>query len=180
LERERLALTPKDCYLHFRDFVSEALSEKGGVTRKHLYDILRYENVGLEVGKQTSEKSAFQIDIPRIRKFKPAKSKKIIIQEFDFNLPVIILDLIAGDFKEQYPPHKTLLVFKQDDDLLDVSEINSFTRDFLELCNGKKTVEAISEALYEHHGQEMAFNDFFDSCVEAIKILGKERLLEAG
>jgi hypothetical protein len=73
-----------------------------------------------------------------------------------------------------------LLVFKQDDDLLDVSEINSFTRDFLELCNGKKTVEAISEALYERHGQEMAGNDFFDSCVEAIKILGKERLLEAG
>ena len=90
------------------------------------------------------------------------------------------MDLIAGDFKEQYPPHKTLLVFKQDDDLLDVSEINSFTRDFLELCNGKKTVEAISEALYERHGQEMADNDFFDSCVEAIKILGKERLLEAG
>jgi hypothetical protein len=93
---------------------------------------------------------------------------------------VIIVDLMAGDFKEEYPPQKTFLVFKQDEDLLDVSEINPFTADFLELCNGKKTVEAISEILYERHGQDMEVGEFFNACLEAIKILGNERLLETG
>jgi hypothetical protein len=50
----------------------------------------------------------------------------------------------------------------------------------LELSNGEKTVEAIFEALYERYGQDMEADTFFDSCVEAVKVLGEERLLETG
>jgi radical SAM superfamily enzyme YgiQ (UPF0313 family) len=178
LKREKIMLSPNDCYLHFRRFVTKTLLDKGEMGRKHIPDILKYENLAIEAAKHASEKSAFQIDINQVRKFKPAKSKKIILEAFDFNIPVIIVDLIAGKYKGGYPPQKTFLVFKQDDDLLDVSEINPFTRDFLDLCNGKKTVEAISEILYERHGRDMEAGEFFNSCLEAIKILGKERLLE--
>ena len=180
LKRDKIMLSPNDCYVHFRGFVTKMLLDNGETVRKHIPDILKYENLAIEAAKHASEKSAFQIDINQVRKFKPAKSKKIIIEAFDFNIPVIIVDLVAGNFKEEYPPQKTFLVFKQDDDLLDVSEINPFTRDFLELCNGKKTLEAISEMLYERHGQDMEAAEFFNSCLEAIKVLGKERLLETG
>ena len=178
LKRESLALSPKDCYLHFKDYVSERLRENGKPQRRHLYDILKYENLSIEAGKSVSEKSVFYIDLSKVKEFKPVRSGEIIIEEFDFNVPVIILDLKAGDFREQYPPKKTLLIFRQEGKLLDVSEINPFTRDFLDLCDGEKTLRTISRELHIRYGPDMKDDEFFDACVEAIQTLGNNRFLE--
>ncbi|MEE9611529.1 MAG: hypothetical protein V3W19_09765, partial [Desulfatiglandales bacterium] len=178
LKRKELTLSPQDCYLHFRDFVSQVLIKDKKRTRQHFSDVLKYETLTLEVGKLTSDKSIFQIDLNQVKKFKPVKSKRMIVEVFDFNLPLIILDLKAGQFEKEYPLQKTLLVFRQEDGLLDVSEINAFARDFLDLCDGETSLQAISQELYHRYGQDLKPGNFFDACVEAIQVLGKKRFLE--
>ncbi len=178
LEREEPTLSPQDCYLHFGDFVSDNLMQVGKVIRKHFPDVLKYENIALEVGKFGSEKSPFRIDLSRIREFKPVKSKKIIIEKFDFDLHDIILDLKKGNFENIYPLRETVLVFRQDDNLLDVSEINDFAKDFLDLCDGKRTLQGITQELYQRYGQDMNSEDFFESCREALQVLGEQKFIE--
>ncbi len=177
LGRRGLTLSPQDCFLHFREFVSNALPKQGKMVRRHFLDVLKYENTALEVGKFGPEKSIFHIDLSRIREFKPIKSEKIIIEKFDFDLPGVILDLKSGNFKEVYPAQETLLVFTQDDDILDVSEINAFARDFIGLCDGKRTLQSISKELYKQYGQDMKPENFYDGCVEAVQVLGKKRYI---
>ena len=74
LKQEELYLSPQDCYLHFRHFVSDIMKRKGRPNREHLTDILRYEDLSLEIGKFTSENKAFHIDLDKIKEFKPEKS----------------------------------------------------------------------------------------------------------
>jgi hypothetical protein len=179
LGRKEFTLSPQDCYLHFGEFVSETLTKVGKRARKHFPDVLKYENTALEVGKFGPEKSVFHIDLSRIREFMPIKNEKIIIEKFDFDLPSVILDLKSGIFKETYPDRETLLAFTQDDDLLEVSEINPFARDFLALCDGKRTVQGISQELHEQYGQDVKPDKFFDGCVEAVQVLGKKRYIES-
>ncbi len=178
LKKEELTLSPQECYLHFREFVKEVTVEKGHICRKHFYDILKYENLALQVGTFTGEKSLFSIDMNQIMEFRPAKSKRIIIEEFDFDIPVIIFDLMGGDFRESYPPQKKVLVFKHFGDILEVSEINLFTRDLLELCSGKERLVTISKELQNRYGRDMGREEFFNSCIEAVQVLGEEGLLE--
>jgi len=179
LGRRGLTLSPQDCFLHFREFASETLIKQGKMVRKHFPNVLKYENTALEVGKFGPEKSMFHIDLSRIREFKPIKSEKIIIEKFDFDLPGVILDLKSGNFEETYPIRETLLVFTQDDDLLDVSEINAFARDLIGLCDGNRTVQGISQELYKQYGQDMEPENFYDGCVEAVQVLGKKRFIES-
>jgi hypothetical protein len=180
LNRKELSLSPQDCYLHFREFVSDTLMKAEKPAREHLDDILMYENLALEVGKFTQKKGGFQIDHHRIHEFRPSKSEEILIKEFDFEIPVIILDLKAGNFRERYPRQKTFLAFRQEDDLLDVSEVNPFAKDFLDLCNGKSTVQAISDDLYNHYGKDMTPEDFLANCVEAVEVLGTKGFIRSG
>lgn len=178
LKRDKPSLSPQDCYLHFKTFFSEMIKEKGRMEREHLPDILKYECLALEVGKFNSEKGNFRIDLNRIRELKPSKSEKIIIEKFDFNIPVVILDITSGKYEEVYEAQEILLVFKQEEDLLDVSEINLFVKDFLETCDGDTPLAEISKELYARYGRDIQDGDFFDSCVEAVKILGEKGLLK--
>ncbi len=179
LGRRGLTLSPQDCFLHFREFASETLIKQGKMVRKHFPNVLKYENTALEVGKFGPEKSMFHIDLSRIHEFKPIKSEKIIIEKFDFDLPGVILDLKSGNFEETYPIRETLLVFTQDDDMLDVSEINAFARDFIGLCDGNRTLQGISQELYKQYGQDVEPENFYDGCVEAVQVLGKKRFIES-
>jgi len=179
LKRKGLTLSAQECYLYFKDFVSEILGENGKLKRKHFPDILKYENKALDVAKFSCCSSPFHIDLNNIKKLRPVRSQNFIIEEFDFNLPVIILDLKTGDFNKAYTPQKTLLIFKQESDILDVTEINPFTKDFLESCDGKITLETICRKLYGRYGRQMSSEDFFDACVEAVNILGKGGFFES-
>ncbi|MFH1488472.1 MAG: radical SAM protein [Pseudomonadota bacterium] len=177
LNRQERTLSPQDCYLYFRDFVSDCLEPEGKKPRKHFNDVLKYENLSLEVGKFAQEKSPFHIDLDKIKGFKPARNRNLIIEAFSFNMPEIIEDLKRGDFKEAYPHEQTVLLFRQEEDLLDVSEINPFTKDFLGRCNGETPLEGIAGALYDRYGREMSPEAFFEQCVDAAKALGKEKFL---
>jgi radical SAM superfamily enzyme YgiQ (UPF0313 family) len=180
LKRKALTLSPQDCYLHFSDYVSDTLGAGRRANRPYFKDILKYETIAIEVGKLASEKSVFYIDINRTRDLKPIKNENMIVEEFAFHIPVIIMDLKAGDFGHEYPDRKTLLVFRQIDNVLDVSEINPFTKDFMSLCDGRTTLKTISQELHNLYGQDMKPGDFFDACVEAVQILGKKGFLLPG
>ena len=174
LKREVVTLSPQDCYLHFGEYVSHTLDGKDKGFRPHFQDILKYETIALEVGKRDSGRTVFHIDLNRTEDLRPARNEQIIISEFDFDLPVIIMDFKAGDFRGEYPRQETLLAFQQTDNFLNVSEINSFTKDFINLCDGKTTLQAISRELYSRYGSNAKPGDFLGMCVEALQILGEK------
>jgi hypothetical protein len=177
--KKDLGLSPPECYRHFREFAAEALGHGKEIIRAHLPQLLKYETLALEVGKHPIEESPFHIDLDRVREFRPVKSRKTMVEPFDFHIPEIISDLKAGRFQEAYPSQKTLLAFQQQGDLLQVTEINDFAWDFLELCDGRSTLETISEQLYDRYGKDTQPADFFDSCVEAVQVLCDQHLLES-
>ena len=124
--------SPKDCYRHFRDFVSERLSQKGKLRREHLHDILKYEDLSVEAGKFSRVKECFHMDVHRVEIFKPSanplKNRNLLIGRFDFSVPEIIVDLKSGRFHEKYERNPTVILFRQQGDVLDTTEINPFGR----------------------------------------------------
>ncbi len=180
LKREVVALTPSDCYLYFGQFAEEIISKGDSLKQPWFKDILEYENLALKVGKPAPARENFSIDLQNLNGFIAVKNSDIIMKGFDFEVPVIIMDLKAGFFQGEYDPKKTVILFRQEDDLLEVVEINAFTKDLLALCDGKRPLESVSRKLYAEYGQEMTREAFFDSCIEAVQVLGKEGYLKKG
>jgi hypothetical protein len=176
--------SPKDCYRHFQDFVSERLSQKGKPRREHLHDILKYEDLSVEAGKFSTEKECFHMDVHRIEIFKPSanplRSRNLLIGRFDFSVPEILVDLKSGRFHEKYERNPTVILFRQQGDVLDTTEINPFGKDLLDLCDGARSVEEMAQSLYARHGQDMTRDQFVTACVEAVESLGTMGLLETG
>lgn len=184
LGRAEPFFTPQECYKHFESFALEMLRNAGAVVRRHLPEVMKYETLTLEAGKfdQNEIHNHFHIDLNRTGDFKPSRNEKVLLGQFTFNLPDIILDLKAGVYAETYTPQATFLVFRHENNMLDVKEINDFGRDFLQLCDGNRTLQAIAEELYGRYGTEadIAPATFFDYCVEAVQQLGQMDLLRDG
>jgi radical SAM superfamily enzyme YgiQ (UPF0313 family) len=178
LKRQELSLSPRDCFVHFKHFTWDLLGRRKSVDRKHLSDVLKYETAALEAGRLGSTRGNFSIDLNRVDDLRPRKDKDIIMSEFAFDIPVIILDLKAGRFSESYPSRRSLLVFKQRGNILNVSEINPFARDLLNHCDGEKTLKDIARGLHQNYGPGMTPDEFFEACHEAVRVLGEKRLLE--
>ncbi len=171
--RAELTLSPQECYLFFKEFVLEVLQKKARVIRSHLKDILDYELASIGAAEFTAHEEPFHIDIKNIWKLRPLRSRGIFIKEFDFDLSVIILDLKAGQFKPIYPLQKTWLLFRQEGSILQVTEINGFTKDFLYSCNGENTLESICRDLYSVHGPSTEFSGFKEGCADAARVLAE-------
>jgi radical SAM superfamily enzyme YgiQ (UPF0313 family) len=182
VEQPERPFSPKDCYRHFRGFVSEVLSQRGPLDRDHLPDILKYEDLSVEAGKFSVEKQSFHMDVHQIDPFTPStnplKNRKLIVGGFDFPVSEIIFDLRSGRFNEKYAPTPTIIIFRQHGDVLDTTEINPFGKDLLDLCDGSRSVEAMAENLYAQYGQEMTRDHFVSACLEAVESLGTMGLLE--
>ncbi len=166
-------MSARECYVHFTDFVQERLEKNKYAIRPHLKDLLAYETRAIETAEKATPKTPFCLEPNALSTMRPRKNQNFLMKAFDFNIPMIILDLKAGIFDKVYPSQKTLLIFRQEDSTLEVSEINRFTKDFLEECTGKKTLDEICEDLYALHGREMEENEFFKGCAEALKVLGE-------
>jgi len=175
----KLTCSARDCYEHFTAFV-ERLRISGEYTfRDHLSDVLKYETCGLEVGKLNSVETNFHIDLHRIREFKPLRSQAFLLESFDYPLPEIVRNMRSASFFEQYPLEHTILVFQQKGERLEVTEINAFGRDFLNLCSGEISLAHIAEQLYPRYGSTMSRKEFFGECVDAVQDLGSISLLQA-
>jgi radical SAM superfamily enzyme YgiQ (UPF0313 family) len=182
VQRPEKTFSPGDCYRHFRGFVSERLSQKGPLDSSHLPDILKYEDLSVEAGKFSAKEQPFHMDVHQIEGFTHPtnllKNRNLIVGVFDFPVPEIILDLKSGRFHEEYAPNPTFVLFQQHGDVLDTTEINSFGKDLLDLCDGRHSVEAMAERLYAQYGQEMTRDNFASACLEAVESLGTMGLLE--
>ncbi|MFC1883964.1 B12-binding domain-containing radical SAM protein [Thermodesulfobacteriota bacterium] len=173
LKRKEYINIPRDFYLHFEDFVSELLEEKGTINTPHIYDIIKYEKISLEAAGVTEENQDFTLDIKNLKDLMPRKNNKVIIAKFDFDISVIIIDLKEGIYNKRYPNKETFLSFMQEEDILDVYEIDLFTKDFLESSDGKNDFDNICEELFPRYGKEMTWEKFYKSCVESLEMLVK-------
>jgi len=170
--REEKTLSLDDCYDLFGRYLEERLTPNRSLKYSHIKDFLHYENIGVKVGARRSDQGGFSADKGLRGRMKPVVSNLVVTGEFDYDMPRIIDDLKNGEFRDRYPLKKTLLVFKQEGEALDVSQINPFVKDFLGLCDGTRTLEAISNALYHRHGEGKERDDFLSGCVEAFEELG--------
>jgi radical SAM superfamily enzyme YgiQ (UPF0313 family) len=175
--RQELFLTPRDCYEHFTRFAEEVLTEEEIKGWSHIREILRYEKAALEVGKFPETDRAGNIDLCRLEGWRPLCPRNVLIQGFENHVPGIIEDMKTGLFREEYPREETWLVFRQEENRLEVTEINDFGRDFLGLCDGAVTVEEIVERLFRRYGTNMEYSDFAGNCREALVGLWERNLL---
>jgi hypothetical protein len=90
---------------------------------------------------------------------------------------LIIHDLKEGIFRESYPVEPTLLVFSAGENGVEVTQINEFGRDLLELCDGSARLEVIARSLYRRHGSGMESDCFFDECRMAMDTLRELELV---
>jgi hypothetical protein len=175
--RQELRLTPRDCYEHFSGFAEECLAKRSIGGWSHIREILRYERAALEVGKFPGAGPAGNVDLCRLHGWRPFRPRNVLIQGFESPVPRIIEDMKKGIFRENYPREETWLVFRQDGNRLEVTEINDFGRDFLDLCDGAATVEEIAGHLFRRYGTNMEYNDFVGNCHEALLGLWEMNLL---
>ena len=175
--RDQPFLTAPDCYEYFSSFAEGLPGEAHVAGWSHLRDVIRYETAALEAGKFSHDERPGNIDLCQLRGWKPLRRRNVRVQEFERNLPMIIEDLKAGIFKEDYPMERTWLVFHHEADQLEVTEINDFGKDFLNMCDGSATVEEIAGALFQQYGQDMDSGVFVEACREALVGLSGLRLL---
>jgi hypothetical protein len=111
--------------------------------------------------------------------WRPAVSRNVLAAGFRYDLPVILADLGAGDIRERYPEAPCWLVFRQQGNELEVSAINDFGRDLLELCDGSLTPEQIADRLRHSYGATADPAEFDERCRKALRQLADLRLVAA-
>jgi len=160
-------LAPHDCRLYFEEFAAGLLQARLPLTRRFLPDIIRYESCLAQSGSATQPASSFGIDLGRLRDLKPIKNGNVVLEQFTFNIPIIMLDTQKGSIADHYPEEKTYLIFTRRDREVDVKEINEFGVDFLRLCDGQRSLIKIARLLYPKYGGETNCEQFADLCAEA-------------
>jgi hypothetical protein len=177
-ERTASFLSPTDCLLHLPVF-AESLLREGSVSGwSHLPEVVRYESSVLETGIVQRKKTTGTSDTCMFEKRFPVRNSSTVVREFSFTLPVIIDDLKDGIFRERYDEEPTILVFLPNEKGLDVTEINEFGRDLLELSDGSSNVEEIARKLYPRFGTGMDVSRFRDECNEALAALADTDLVQ--
>lgn len=171
-------LTPQDCYRHFASFAMESIAALDRLGRPHLPEMIGYETMALAAGKFDPPETSFFIDLAGVGELKPLLPKNIVLGEFTFNMPDIILDIKGGNLDNLYPLSKTYMVFSHRASELDVKEINDFGMDLLRRCDGATTVADISRELHAAYGRESSHEEFFELCVDAVRELAEMKLLQ--
>jgi hypothetical protein len=111
--------------------------------------------------------------------WQPAVSRNVLVAGFRYDLPAILADLGAGDIRERYPEAPCWLVFRQQGNELEVTAINDFGRDLLELCNGSLTTRQIADRLRLSYGATTDPDEFDNLCRQALRQLADLRLVAA-
>jgi hypothetical protein len=111
--------------------------------------------------------------------WRPAVNRNVLAAGFRYDLPAILADLGAGDIRERYPEVPCWLVFRQQDNELEVTAINDFGRDLLELCDGSLTTRQIADRLHLSYGATTDPAEFDNHCWQALRQLADLRLIAA-
>ena len=175
--QKAIALTAPDCYRYLPIFTKRLIMESDIAKWGHLTEIVKYETTSLEAGKFDQKSNLCNIDMFSLDGFMPECKKNVIISGFDHNLPVIIEDLKAGIFKNNYPDEHVWVVFFHENKELEVTQINNFGKDFIEICDGIAKIEDIADKLYPVYGKDMGAEVFLKECKTTFVALAEMRLL---
>jgi radical SAM superfamily enzyme YgiQ (UPF0313 family) len=176
--RTALSLTPDECRRHVPRFTGQMLAVACDSRWKHLSGIVVYETLMLETGFLSRSRATGTADLCRLDACLPQRNSTVVIREFSFNLPEIITDLKAGVFRDSYPEEPTLLVFFPGEKVTEVTQINEFGRDLLDLSDGSASIEEIAGDLYCRYGSGMGRESFIGECRQAIDTLREMELLQ--
>ncbi len=175
--RDQLSLTPEECRLHVTAFCKETLDGAGVVGWRHLPEVALYETQSLETARFPVQRATATADLCRLEERLPRRQQGTVVREFVHNLPLIVDDLKDGVFRENYPDEATLLIFSVREAGMEVTQINEFGRDLLELCDGSARLEEIARHLHKRHGSGMGNEGFTDECREALEALREMELV---
>jgi len=177
----RRGMTPNECFTHFGAFSSGLIAGRT-LLYPYLPELIKYEMCLIKAGKPDLSLTSFQIDLNRIEDLKPLLNEKIIIEEFTFDIPNIILHAKSGRFVESCPREEEThhLIFRYFEEKSDVLEVSGFGVDFLRLSDGERTLDAIAELLYPKYGSGTGGAEFKSSCAQAARQLADLHLLVSG
>lgn len=170
-------LTPQACLAYFSDFAEESLARHSDLVREYIPEVVKYETFLLRAGETGAPPSSFHIDSSWTQELKPQCNEKILIEQFTFDIPGLILQLKCGHFPDKCRPRAVFLAFNQAEGGTEVREINEFGFDFLRLCDGKWTLEDIAKQLYSKYGADKERDEFAIICAEAAGTLANLKLL---
>jgi hypothetical protein len=166
------SLTAVQCYRHFPSFAEKLLSEELRLDWPVLPEILRYEGMalkaaGIPVGSAPADPG------------RPARRGNTAVAHFDMDMETVVEDLKAGMVKKLYPASVCSIVFVHEGDRLEVTKLNLFGKDVLELCDGEHSLDEIVKELQPRHGVEMEESVFADHCRDAVKTFQLRGLVAA-
>ncbi len=171
-------LTHGDCFRNFSEFADQTFKGSGIKKWSHFQEMVKYETVSLKAGKFSHTKQPCYTDLPSSKETMPMLRENVIISDFEHNIREIIEDLNMGIFNNQYDAESVSLIFRFEDNELEVTEINDFGKDFLGLCDGSARLKEIVSTLYPVYGSDMERNVFVKECEEAMTGLSDLRLLQ--
>ncbi|PLX81203.1 MAG: radical SAM protein [Desulfuromonas sp.] len=176
-ERSGPELTPQACYRHFPTFATERFYAES--TWRHLPDVVRYETCCIEAARPGPPAATGNVDLSESANVGPQRRPSIVLDRFDFDLPFIVTDMQQGYFHDRYGRQESWLVFHQVGEQLEVSAINQFGHDLLDLCDGSVKLDAIVDALYRQYGSGMPCGEFAADCREAVATFEQMLLLQS-
>jgi radical SAM superfamily enzyme YgiQ (UPF0313 family) len=127
----------------------------------HLPEVLAYENAALEA-QAAEEANALSLNGA------PVRRGGLVLREFSVDMDRVVQDLRAGLISPFTPPSPCFLAFFGTDSGLEVSEINPFGRDLLDLCDGENSPTSIAKTLFGSYGDNMDPKAFDSACREAL------------
>ncbi|MHC1697958.1 MAG: radical SAM protein [Geobacteraceae bacterium] len=161
-------LTPAECRKHLPPFIEKTLREAKVSAWAHLPDIISYENLFLDAGIPAGNMTPATADLCRLHEQLPLRNDSCLICTFTWNVADIIADLKHGIYQDSYEKEESIIVAFQKDGGIELTEINEFGRDLLELTNGSRPFREVVEILAENYGQGMAIQDFYAECSAAL------------
>ena len=170
-------LTAADCYQHFAAFAEGRLDCCRAGNWSHLPDLIAYETHSLEVAKFANREITGNMDVYNPDGWRPTVNSNVLVDGFHYDLPAILADLASGDIRECYREASTCLVFHQQGHELEVTAINEFGRDLLELCDGALTPEQMADRLRSRYAGTNDPVAFSANCRQALRQLAELRLV---
>jgi len=173
-----IKLSPEECRQHLPAFATNSLKEAGVTSWHHIPDIIDYETIFLELGITPRNNSPATADLCCLDHYFPLRNESIVIREYSWNLPDIINDLKDGRYRDDYQQEATVIAAIRKNGGIEVTEINDFGRDMLQLSDGTTPIEEIADALKQRYGQAMNAGDFLAECRAALAELVEMELVE--
>ncbi len=170
-------LTPPLCRSHLAGFGSQLPATKKISSWEHLSDIIRYENMAVDLGGAPRHTTPATADITMRHDQFPLRSESLMVAEFDWNIPDIVDHMKSGIFQSSYARQETIIAAVAKNDGIEYTEINDFGRDMLRLSDSTSSIEIIAGALHELYGQGMTEEEFLAECREAVVQLEEMGLL---